>query len=173
MMSIEELLAAWDEHGARIRGTLRSKGVSRDDLPDVEQESRIKLVCAVRGGELPDATKLLAWFVAIAWHVWIDSVRKRHPQTVDKESWKVLAACAADHRTVDPADEVADRESSEILRAAIGKLDGPLWEVVERYLEHGNLRKVAAELGIPYTTAVGRYRRALRLLVEKQDGRLL
>ena len=114
MMSLKDLLATWDQHGPRIRGTLRRKGVGRHDLPDVEQEARLRLVYAVRDGELPDPRNLLSWFVTIAFRVWIDSCgsgdRIQFPR---RSGWRGWMAEFRRDLAVDPAVEAADREVEE------------------------------------------------------------
>lgn len=165
---IKELLTAWDQYGPRIRGTLRKRGVKRDDLDDVEQESRIKLVYAVEHGHLPEATRRLAWFVTIAWHVWIDQyTKKRTPQTADETFW---AAFAEDAVGADPAEEVADRELNQLLTEAINSLDRGLRRVVELNLEYENLQKVAEKLQRPYSTVRYRQEHARRLLAEMLEA---
>jgi RNA polymerase sigma factor (sigma-70 family) len=170
------------KHGETIRGRLRAR-IRRArvwpgwlDEEDFVQEMWQKLAPELGQGGARDVKNIESWLWTRARNLLVTYLRlKHHTVTMDARFWEFWTECAVDHNSVAPPDDASTREASKIrskrLQETLETLPWPLRDVVEwRDREGLTFVEIATTLDIPYTTVVGRYRRAIALLQAKLGG---
>jgi DNA-directed RNA polymerase specialized sigma24 family protein len=162
----------WDtELAPAIRRALRAKRATTHDVEEIEQETRITVLC-VSEGNLPH-TNEIGWVVTIAVRIWINGWRDGKRRRIDAVPVEDRADSMVDRTAVDPSDLMARSESGEIVIAAWAELDVELADVLwERAVEGRKFSEIRDRDKIPFTTVANRYKRARNKLLEKLESSL-
>lgn len=157
-------------YSPRIFGLLYRLTRRRDIAEDLMQETFLRLVRMIDAYE--HMGKFESWLFRIAANLARDRVRKigrrGTTQSLDApgdEDDTGLAADCPDEHAADPAERLADRETSEKLAACIDDLSEAEREIILlRHYSELSFREIAEMLGIPLGTALARAHRAMKRL---------
>lgn len=151
------------EHEAELRRFLA--GVLKDDAlaGDVLQAAFVKLLD--RGGEVQEGARK-AWLFQVAFR---EAMAVRRRQAVDEKARRQVAWSRSTGEQIrsSPIGELAAAEELSAVRQALERLPERERRIVQmRMYEEKTFAQIAAELGIPLGTALGRMRTALGRLRE-------
>jgi RNA polymerase sigma-70 factor (ECF subfamily) len=141
----------------------RRKGVPNTDIEDLAQETWLQVVRSL--GRFDPARDLTAWVFAVAYHLWIDRLRRPVP----KERWTLFFPDIPDYRQMPVADTVLTAERiarvAECVRECVDELAPDEQEIVRlRFWEDCSLQAIGKRMGREYGSIKGKaHRAALKL----------
>lgn len=166
-----EIALLFQEHADALRRFLR--GVTGDGAlaEDLVQSAFGKLV---EQGHLTEPTKRKAWLFQVAYREAL--AQRRRNGTQRKVLGNLHQSLAAHHRSepdITAEQPLVHGEMADAVRQAIAQLPEAQQQVLHlRLYEDKTFAQIAAELGIPLGTALGRMRNALNKLRDRlQDYR--
>ena len=158
----EARIAELFSQAIRAMARVRSRGAA--DPHDVCQDVLIAVITALRKGQLRDAERLAAFIAGVARNVISSELRVRRTRTAQPLT---EADAVADLR-----DEMARRDRTRMLRAALDEVSDADKQVLVLSLVHGlKSGEVASRLGLDDQVVRARKSRALRRLVDRLQGK--
>ena len=141
------------------------------DFQDAEELTQdVFLRAYAKLSMLRDPDCFAGWLYVIATRVCVNWLRKQKPVTLSLEGMSVIERDALSYSRY--ISEQQDRETSKVLRAAVGNMLRMLPKhersvVRLYYLREMRLKEISTFLGVPMNTIKSRLRRARRRLQEK------
>lgn len=153
---------------------------NRDDAAEVAQDVMLKLVRNIRG--FNGSSHVSTWIIRIAMNESISAIRRRKVRMAGsldaaREGADMDAAAAAhgrlaDHKEPSPLSNVEQKETVELLRIALSRIEQDYSGVlILRDMEQMDYQQIADVLGIPVGTVKSRLFRA-RLALRHEMLRL-
>ncbi len=153
-----------ERHKDRLIRYLLRLTSDRPAAEDLFQETWLRVVD--RGHQYDPAWTFLAWLLTIGRNMFIDSVRRSHPERLSqfRDPDDDGQGLASEDGSPSPFDQLAEREMRERVTEAFRRLPPLVQEVLTLRLDQGlSLREIAGVTGAPIPTVKARlYRGALR-----------
>lgn len=168
--ALEKLI---DKHQARIFNFINSKVQDRDTAEDIFQDTFIKVIRTLKGGQYNEEGKFLPWIMRIAHNLVIDFFRKnnRMPKVKNTEEFDIFQFIS---------DSSPNAEHSMVQDQVVKDLQKLVQELPEdqkqvlimRLYRDMSFKEIAENTNVSINTALGRMRYAiinLRKLIDENQ----
>ena len=166
-LSLEMLI---NRHQARIFNFINSKVNDRDAAEDIFQDTFIKVIRTLKGGQYNEEGKFLPWIMRIAHNLVIDFFRKnnRMPKVKNTEEFDIFQFISDNSPNVEHS--LVQEQVVKDLQKLVQELPEDQKEVlIMRLYRDMSFKEIAEITGVSINTALGRMRYAiinLRKMVE-------
>ena len=160
-----------ERHKDRLIRYLLRLTSDRPTAEDLFQETWLRVVD--RGHQYDPAWTFLAWLLTIGRNLFIDSVRRSHPERLSR-FWGPAddgQGLAFEDGSPSPFDQLAEREKRERVTEGFRRLPPLVQEVLTLRLDQGlSLREIAGVTGAPIPTVKARLYRGASALARTAKG---
>ena len=160
-------------HQARIFNFINSKVQERDTSEDIFQDTFIKVVRTLKGGQYNEEGKFLPWVMRIAHNLVIDFFRKnnRMPKVKNTEDFDIFQFITDNSPNVE--HNIVQDQVSKDLQKLVHELPEDQKEVlIMRLYRDMSFKEIAENTNVSINTALGRMRYAiinLRKLIDENQ----
>jgi len=160
-------------HQARIFNFINSKVQERDTSEDIFQDTFIKVVRTLKGGQYNEEGKFLPWVMRIAHNLVIDFFRKnnRMPKVKNTEDFDIFQFITDNSPNVE--HNIVQDQVSKDLQKLVQELPEDQKEVlIMRLYRDMSFKEIAENTNVSINTALGRMRYAiinLRKLIDENQ----
>ncbi|MEK9565939.1 MAG: sigma-70 family RNA polymerase sigma factor [Flavobacteriaceae bacterium] len=169
-LALEQLIL---RHQARLFNFINSKVQDHDTAEDIFQDTFIKVIRTIKGGQYNEEGKFLPWIMRIAHNLVIDFFRKnnRMPKLRTTEEFDIFQFLSDD--TPNAEHRLAQDQVVKDLQKLVQELPEDQKEVlVMRLYRDMSFKEIAENTNVSINTALGRMRYAIinlrKLIAENQ-----
>lgn len=169
-LALEQLIL---RHQARLFNFINSKVQDHDTAEDIFQDTFIKVIRTIKGGQYNEEGKFLPWIMRIAHNLVIDFFRKnnRMPKLRTTEEFDIFQFLSDD--TPNAEHRLAQDQVLKDLQKLVQELPEDQKEVlVMRLYRDMSFKEIAENTNVSINTALGRMRYAIinlrKLIAENQ-----
>ena len=168
--SLEMLI---NRHQARIFNFINSKVNDRDTAEDIFQDTFIKVIRTLKGGQYNEEGKFLPWIMRIAHNLVIDFFRKnnRMPKVKNTEEFDIFQFISDNSPNVEHS--LVQEQVVKDLQKLVQELHEDQKEVlIMRLYRDMSFKEIAENTNVSINTALGRMRYAiinLRKLIDENQ----
>lgn len=169
-LSLEMLI---NRHQARIFNFINSKVNDRDAAEDIFQDTFIKVIRTLKGGQYNEEGKFLPWVMRIAHNLVIDFFRKnnRMPKVKNTEEFDIFQFISDNSPNVEHS--LVQEQVVKDLQKLVQELPQDQKEVlIMRLYRDMSFKEIAENTNVSINTALGRMRYAiinLRKLIDENQ----
>ena len=169
-ISLEKLIS---RHQTRVFNFINSKVHDRDTAEDIFQDTFIKVIRTLKGGQYNEEGKFLPWIMRIAHNLVIDFFRKnnRMPKVKNTEEFDIFEFIS--DSTPNAEHSMAQDQVVIDLQKLVQELPEDQKEVlIMRLYRDMSFKEIAENTNVSINTALGRMRYAiinLRKLIDKNQ----
>ena len=162
-----------DRHQARIFNFINSKVNDRDTAEDIFQDTFIKVIRTLKGGQYNEEGKFLPWIMRIAHNLVIDFFRKnnRMPKVKNTEEFDIFQFISDNSPNVEHS--LVQEQVVKDLQKLVQELPEDQKEVlIMRLYRDMSFKEIAENTNVSINTALGRMRYAiinLRKLIDENQ----
>lgn len=162
-----------NRHQARIFNFINSKVNDRDTAEDIFQDTFIKVIRTLKGGQYNEEGKFLPWIMRIAHNLVIDFFRKnnRMPKVKNTEEFDIFQFISDNSPNVEHS--LVQEQVVKDLQKLVQELPEDQKEVlIMRLYRDMSFKEIAEITGVSINTALGRMRYAIiniRKMVEEHQ----
>jgi len=162
-----------NRHQARIFNFINSKVNDRDTAEDIFQDTFIKVIRTLKGGQYNEEGKFLPWIMRIAHNLVIDFFRKnnRMPKVKNTEEFDIFQFISDNSPNVEHS--LVQEQVVKDLQKLVQELPEDQKEVlIMRLYRYMSFKEIAENTNVSINTALGRMRYAiinLRKLIDENQ----
>ena len=162
-----------NRHQARIFNFINSKVNDRDTAEDIFQDTFIKVIRTLKGGQYNEEGKFLPWIMRIAHNLVIDFFRKnnRMPKVKNTEEFDIFQFISDNSTNVEHS--LVQEQVVKDLQKLVQELPEDQKEVlIMRLYRDMSFKEIAENTNVSINTALGRMRYAiinLRKLIDENQ----